>query len=169
MQKNLFPSYSIVSSWSLLNDTGRGSGRVKLTNCNKVEWGEKCHFASDILFEWHLIPNRNISICWKICKLKLFGCVLGACYFQFQWVEIRKMSHVFWAKLYDEWSFWLVFIGFEIFCYKFWNKKTLMMSTGMCELKLYARKNIFKKRIKNEILNHLGIFWVQVSFLGGLL
>ena len=96
MQKNLFPSYSIVSSWSLLNDTGRGSGRVKLTKCNKVEWAEKCHFASDILFEWHLIPNRNISICWKICKLKLFGCVLGACYFQFQ--ELRFVKWVMFSE-----------------------------------------------------------------------
>ena len=26
----------------------RGSGRVKLTDCHKVEWGEKCNYASDI-------------------------------------------------------------------------------------------------------------------------
>ena len=30
----------------------RGSGRVKLTKSEKVELGEKCHDASDILFEW---------------------------------------------------------------------------------------------------------------------
>ena len=30
----------------------RGSGRVKLTKCEKVEWGEKCHYASDILLKW---------------------------------------------------------------------------------------------------------------------
>ena len=29
-----------------------GSDRAKLTRCDKVEWGEKCHYASDILFEW---------------------------------------------------------------------------------------------------------------------
>ena len=28
-----------------------GSDRAKLTNCDKVEWGEKYHYASDILFE----------------------------------------------------------------------------------------------------------------------
>ena len=28
-----------------------GSDRVKLTKCDKVEWGEKCHYASYILFE----------------------------------------------------------------------------------------------------------------------
>ena len=28
-----------------------GSDRVKLTKCDKVEWGEKDHYASDILFE----------------------------------------------------------------------------------------------------------------------
>ena len=25
--------------------------RVKLTNCDKAEWGKKWHYASDILFE----------------------------------------------------------------------------------------------------------------------
>ena len=29
----------------------RGSGRVKLTKCDKVEWDEKWHYASAILFE----------------------------------------------------------------------------------------------------------------------
>ena len=29
-----------------------GSDRVKLTRCGKVECGEKCQYASDILFEW---------------------------------------------------------------------------------------------------------------------
>ena len=29
-----------------------GSDRVKLTRCDKVEWGGKCHYASDTLFEW---------------------------------------------------------------------------------------------------------------------
>ena len=28
-----------------------GSDRVKLTRCDKVECGEKCHYVSDILFE----------------------------------------------------------------------------------------------------------------------
>ena len=26
--------------------------RVKLTECDKAEWGEKYHYASDIVFEW---------------------------------------------------------------------------------------------------------------------
>ena len=32
-----------------------GSDKVKLTKCGKVESGEKCHYASDILFisVWH--------------------------------------------------------------------------------------------------------------------
>ena len=28
-----------------------GGDRVKLTKCDEVEWGEKWHYASDILFE----------------------------------------------------------------------------------------------------------------------
>ena len=64
------------------------------------------------------------------------------------------------------WSFWLVFIGFELFCYKFWNKKKLMMSTGTCGLKLHARKNVFKKKnCKYEILNHL-YFDPNIVFCG---
>ena len=44
----------------------------------------------------------------------------------------------------------------------FGMKKTLMMSTGTCGLRLYARKN--KKKYKYEILNHLYfgpgfVFW----------
>ena len=30
----------------------RGSVRVKLTKCDKVNWSLKCHYASDIPFEW---------------------------------------------------------------------------------------------------------------------
>ena len=28
-----------------------GGDRVKLTKCDEVEWGQKWHYASDILFE----------------------------------------------------------------------------------------------------------------------
>ena len=28
-----------------------GGNRVKLTKCDKVEWSEKWHYASDTLFE----------------------------------------------------------------------------------------------------------------------
>ena len=48
--KNLLSTLSIVSWWSLMND--RGSVRVKLTKCDKIEWSEKCHYASDIPLEW---------------------------------------------------------------------------------------------------------------------
>ena len=29
-----------------------GGDRGKLAKCDKAEWGEKRHYASDILFEW---------------------------------------------------------------------------------------------------------------------
>ena len=29
-----------------------GGDRVKSTKCDKVNGGEKCHYASDIIFEW---------------------------------------------------------------------------------------------------------------------
>ena len=39
--KNFLFSHSVVSQWSLANNTG--SGTVKLTKCDKVECDEKCH------------------------------------------------------------------------------------------------------------------------------
>ena len=42
--KNLFHSCSIVFYWNLVNEPG--------TKCDKGEWGEKCHYASDIFYEW---------------------------------------------------------------------------------------------------------------------
>ena len=30
----------------------KGSGRVNFTKYDQVEWGENCHYASDIFFEW---------------------------------------------------------------------------------------------------------------------
>ena len=29
-----------------------GGDKVKFTKCDTGEWDEKCHYASDILFEW---------------------------------------------------------------------------------------------------------------------
>ena len=85
----------------------------------------------------------------------------------FIWVEIRKMSVVFWAKLYCKISdiirWFLLALRFS--ATDSGIKKTQMMSTGTCWLKLYAGNNIFKKRnYKYEILNHLHfgpsfVFW----------
>ena len=50
MQKSSFLSfYSFLVKFS---EKEWGNYRVKLTKCDKVEWDEKCHYASDILFEW---------------------------------------------------------------------------------------------------------------------
>ena len=73
--------------------------------------------------------------CWKICKMwKVFGSVSGAFIFTVKWVEVRKMSEDFCAKLYCKMGglFTLVFVGFETFCQKTWNKKTLRISTATC-------------------------------------
>ena len=49
MQKSSFLSfYSFLVKFS---EKEWGNYRVKLTKCDKVEWDEKCHYASDILFE----------------------------------------------------------------------------------------------------------------------
>ena len=49
MQKIFFLILYFLIKFSELH---RGSDGVKLTKCDKVEWGEKCHYASDTFFEW---------------------------------------------------------------------------------------------------------------------
>ena len=104
--------FSFYSFLVKLSEWHRGSVRVKLTKCDKVEWSEKCHYANDILFEWlHVwfvfycilfyierkwLLMRNFAIILPL-KSKLsekfqrfntidesIGCVLGAYHFQFQ-------------------------------------------------------------------------------------
>ena len=36
---------------SLFSEQHMGNDRVKLTKYGKIEWDEKCHYGSDILFE----------------------------------------------------------------------------------------------------------------------
>ena len=90
--------------------------------------------------------------------------------FSFKRVEIRKIIEVFWAKLYfkmsDLFGYFLLTLRFS--ATNSGMKKTLMMSTGTCGLRLYAWKNIFKKIITNMRFWIIYIL-VQVSFLGGLL
>ena len=98
---------------------------------------------------YFLTTNRNI-FAGKFVNWENFLAVIWEhIIFNFKGVEIRIMCEVFLSEavLQNERSFSLVFIGFEIFCYKIWNIKTLMMSIGTCRLKLYVRNNIFKKRI----------------------
>ena len=44
--------FSFYSFLVKLSEWHRESVRVKSTKCDKVEWSEKCHYASDIPFEW---------------------------------------------------------------------------------------------------------------------
>ena len=54
-----------------MNNTRR-SDRVKLTTCDKVEWGEKCNHASDILFEWLHVKFVISLSCYLILREKDF-------------------------------------------------------------------------------------------------
>ena len=63
------------------------------------------------------------------------------------------------SVLQNEWFFLLVFIGFEIFCYKFWNNKTDDVHWNLW--KYYFQK----KNYKYEILNHL-YFGPSLIFCG---
>ena len=50
-----------------------GSDRVKLTKCNKVEWGEKYHYACDFLNE----PMFNLLFYCHITILPLWSKLSG--------------------------------------------------------------------------------------------
>ena len=115
-----------------------------------------------------LTPNRNI-FAGKFVNWESFLAVFWEhVIFNFKRVEIRKMSEVFWAKLYCKMSdlFRWFLLALRFSATNSGIKKTLTMSTGTCELKLFARNNIFKKgNYKYEILNHLYfgpsfVFWV---------
>ena len=107
-------------------------GRQEMVQCKWSFWHQTEACLQEKFVNW----ESFLSMFWKHFI------------FNFKRVEIRKISVAVLSEtvLSNEWSFSLVFIDFEIFCYKFWNKKTLMISTGTCELKLYTRKNIFRKR-----------------------
>ena len=105
-----------------------------------------------------LTPNRNMFagkfINWE-CFLAVFWRHI---IFNFKRVEICKMSEVFWVKLYYKMSdlLLLVFIGFEIFCCKFWNNKNSDDVNRNVWNKVVRPKQYFrKKNYKYEILNHL--------------
>ena len=129
-------------------------GRQEMVQCKWSFWHQTEACLQEKFVNW----ESFLSVFWKHFI------------FNFKRVEIRKISVAVLSEtvLSNEWSFSLVFIDFEIFCYKFWSKKTLMMFIGTCGLKLYARKNILRKRnYKHEILNHLYfgpsfVFWRAV-------
>ena len=66
MQKIFFLSfYCFLVKFS---EYHRGSDRVKLTKCDNVEWGDKCHYASEILFEWpmsNLLFYCHVILYWE--------------------------------------------------------------------------------------------------------
>ena len=93
-------------------------------------WGVKKWCSANLFSD-----TKQKRFCWEICKVrKVFGCVLREhILFSVKWVEIRKMSEVFWAKLYCK-----MIHFFASFCW-LWDfllenlklKETpLMMSTG---------------------------------------
>ena len=112
-----------------------------------------------------LTPNRNI-FAGKFVNWESFLAVFWEhVIFDFKRVEIREMSEAFWVKLYckmsDIFGWFLLALRYSVT--NFGIKKTLMMSTGTCGLKLYSRKNIFKKWITNMRF-WIFIILVQVSF-----
>ena len=106
-----------------------------------------------------LTPNKNM-FAGKFVNWESFLAVFWEHFiFNFIRVEICKISVVFWTKLYCKTSdiFRWLLLALRFSATNSGIKKTLMMSTGTCGLKLYARNNILKKKknYKYELLNHL--------------
>ena len=141
--------------------------RHLVSKCIKNAVPESQEMVRAIFF---LTPNRNM-IALKLVKSEIFLAVLREhIIFNVKWVEVHKMSEAFWAKLYCKMSdlFRWFLLALRFSATNSGIKKTLMMSTGTCGLRLYARKNIFKKRITNMRFWIIYIL-VQISFFGGLL
>ena len=115
-----------------------------------------------------LKANRNM-FAGKLLNWKSFLAVFWEHIFNFKRVEICKVSEVYWAKLYCKMSdlFHWFLLALRFSATNSGIKKTLM-STGTFGLKLYARSNIFKKRITNMRFSIIYVL-VQVSFFEGLL
>ena len=111
--------------------------------------------------------TKQKNVCWGICKLgKVFGCVSRVYYFKCQvsWIELRKMSEVFQAKLFCKLS--VLFVSFswvsDFVLENLKLKKILVnvhWSVWTNIKKLYSRNNIFNKRIPNMRLNHLWLWF----------
>ena len=67
--------------------------------------------------------------CWKFLKSgRLLVVLREHIIFHVKWFDVRKISEVFWAKLYCKtWSFLQVFVGFELSTRKSEIKKKLCM------------------------------------------
>ena len=93
-----------------------------------------------------VIPYRNM-----FAGKNIFGCVLQAYYFQFQEVRSVKWVRFFEGNCIIKWEifFHWFLLALRFSATNYGIIKTLMMSTGTCGIKLYARNTIFKKRITN--------------------
>ena len=109
-----------------------------------------------------LTPNRNMSA-GKSLKSERFLAVLREhIIFNVKWVEIRKMSNVFRAKLCCFcwlWDFLLENLKLKR------NSDDVRGNFSTNIKKLYAQNNIFKKRIPNMTFWIIYIL-VQISILG---
>ena len=84
----------------------------------------------------------------------------------------KELRFLKWVRFFEqncivnEWSFWLVFIGFEIFGYKFCNKNNSDDVHWNVWTKVVGPKKYFQKEnYKYEVLNHLS-FGTSFVFLG---
>ena len=126
----------------------------------------KC-FSEVVLGRQEMVQCKNFS--WHQTETYILAAFWEHVIFNFKRVEIRKISWVLatlYFKMSDLFGWFLLALRFS--ATNSGINKTLMMSTGTCGLRLYARKNIFEKRITNMR------FWiiyslVQVSFFAGLL
>ena len=114
--------------------------------------------------------TRQKYVCWKIFKSeRLLAVLRDRIIFSVKWVEVRKTSKVFWAKLYCKMT--------DIFCYFCWLWGFLLENLILKKISdvhwnirtnikgLHTWKNIFKKRLPNTrfwiiyILVQISLFW----------
>ena len=105
--------------------------------------GSRSSWASGIgtVQMFFLTPNRNMFAGKFMCLESFLDTFWEHIVFNVKRVEIRKMSEVFWPKLYCKLSDLsrLFLLALRLSARKSGIKKTLMMPTGTCGPKLHTR------------------------------
>ena len=129
-------------------------------------WGSRNN-AVQIIF---LAPNRDIML--KIYEVKkVFALLWKHIIFNVKWDEFRKISEVFWAKLYCKMCDFFVVGLNETFCWLWWENLKLKKSDDI-HWNVWA--NFMSKIIFSKKEFQIWDFWiiyilVQVAFFRGLL
>ena len=108
-------------------------------------------------------------VCWKFVKSERFLVVLREhIIFNVKWVDVRKLSEIFWGKLYFKTCdlFCKFLLALKLSARKYQIKKTLMISTGTSgQIWKFCMSEIsrFEFSFRIPLLIFLASSWYQIA------